>query len=117
MALQVQILSVQFRSSGPAELGVDTGGTEYFHYLMKDLERRNLNGVQLFEGEPRHLVPRFEYYLVSGNMMKLVGRIDSAFHPEQLQDVDGISPAVVTYVVSATRDTVLEKLDTQDVPD
>lgn len=79
-------LSVQFRISGPAQLGVDTGGatTEYFYYLMKELERRNLNGVQLLEGEPGHLVPRFDYDLVSGNMMKLVRRIDSAFHPEQL---------------------------------
>ena len=79
-------LSVQSISSGTAELGVDTGGqtTEYSYYLMKELEWGNLHGVQLFEGEPAHFVPRFDYDLVSGNMMKLVGRIDSAFHPEQL---------------------------------
>ena len=95
-------LSVQSISSGTAELGVDTGGqtTEYSYYLMKELEWGNLH-----------------YDLVSGNMMNLVGGMILHSILNNCRWLSGLSPAVVTYVVSATRDTVLEKLDTQDVPD
>ena len=70
-------LMVQFRSSGTPELGIDAGGptTEYFFNLMNELVRGNLNGIQLFEGEQGHLVPRFDYDIISSNIMKMVGRM------------------------------------------
>ena len=60
-------LNVQFQSSGVFELGVDAGiPTEvFFHHLIKELVRGSFSGIKLFEGEAGHLVPSFDYDLVS----------------------------------------------------
>ena len=100
-------------------LKVDAGGptTEYFFYLMDELTRGNLSGLRLFEGQPGHLVPRFDYDIISGNIMKLVGRmiLHSVFN--HCRGLSGLSPAAVSYILSGTRDAVLDKLDIEDIPD
>ena len=111
-------LMVQFTSSGTHEIGVDAGGptTEYFYCLMKEFERGNLAGIQLFEGEPGHLVPRFDYESISGNLFRLVGQI--IFHSllNNCRGLTGLSPAMISYVVSGSRD-VLETIVMEDIPD
>ena len=79
-------------------LKVDAGGptTEYFFYLMDELTRGNPSGLRLFKEQPGHLVPRFDYDIISSNIMKLVGRM---------------------ILHSVTRDAVFDKLDIEDIPD
>lgn len=112
-------LMVQFRSSGTLELGIDAGGptTEYFFNLMNELVRGNLNGIQLFEGEQGHLVPRFDYDIISGNIMKLVGRMILHSVLNQCRGLSGLSPAIVDYIITGQQDSVLENLDIYDLPD
>lgn len=112
-------LYVSFRSSGTAELGVDAGGltTEYFFQLVNELVRGDLNGIRLFEGAQGHLLPRFDYDLISGNIMKLVGRIIMHSILNNCRGLSGLSPSVVIYIVTGTRDAVLENLDIEDIPD
>jgi hypothetical protein len=112
-------LMVQFRSSGTIELGIDAGGptTEYFYHLMKEFERGSLAGIKLFEGEPGHWVPRFDYDLISGNLFKLVGRMILHSILNSCRGIRGISPAVINYVISGSRDTILEAIVVEDIPD
>ena len=112
-------LIVQFRSPGTPELGIDVGGptTEYFFYLMNELVRGNLNGIQLFEGEQGHLVPRFDYDIMSGNVMKMVGRMILHSVLNQCRGLSGLSPAIVDYIITGKQDSVLDNLDVYDLPD
>ena len=112
-------LMVQFRSSGAAELGVDAGGptTEYFFHLMNELVRGDLNGIRLFEGQHGHLLPRFDYDIVSGKLMKLVGRMILHSILNHCRGASGLSPALVDYIITGKRDSVLTNLDLQDIPD
>ena len=110
---------VQFTSSGTHELGVDAGGptTEYFYHLMKEFERGSLAGIQLFEGEPGHLVPRFDYDSISGNLFRLVGKMILHSLLNNCRGLTGLSPAVISYVISGSRDAVLEAIVMEDTPD
>ena len=112
-------VNVQFHSSGIVEPGVDAGGPTraFFHKLMKELVRGSLNGIRLFEGEMGHLTPSFDYDLVSSCFFAMVGKmiLHSVIH--ECRGLPGISPAVISYIVSGSRDTVLEHLDVKDIPD
>lgn len=112
-------INVQFHSSGVREPGVDAGGPTraFFHRLMDELVRGSLNGIRLFEGKMGNLTPSFDYNLVSSCLFVMVGRmiLHSVIH--KCQGLPGISPAVISYVVSGSRVTVLEHLDVKDIPD
>ena len=109
-------LNVQFLSSNALELGVDAGGptTAYF-YLMQDLMRGSFNGIKLFQGEAGHLVPSVD--LVSSWFFGIVGKMIVHSFLHQCKGLAGLSPAVISYIISDTRDTVLENLVVDDVPD
>jgi hypothetical protein len=83
--------------------------------LVNELVRGDLNGIRLFGGAQGHLLPRFDYDLIPGNM-KLVGRIIMHSILNNCRGLSGLSPAVVTYIVTGTRDAVLENLDNEDIP-
>ncbi len=114
-----RLLNVRFKSVGTIELGVDAGGptTEYFYLLMKELVRGNFNGIKLFEGVDGHWLPKFDYDLASGGMFKLVGRMILHAVLHNCRGLSGVSPAVVSYIFSGRRDTALEHLDVNDIPD
>ena len=112
-------LNIQFQSSGLFELGVDAGGPTraFFHHLMEELVRGSFSGIKLFEGEAGHLVPSFDYDLVSSCFFVLVGKMILHSFIHECKGLAGISPAVISYIVSGSRDTVLEHLVIQDIPD
>ena len=112
-------LNVQFISSGVFEIGIDAGGPkrEFFNLLINELVRGNFNGMQVFEGETGHLLPINNYELISSHFYKMVGRMILHAIINKCQGIPGISPAVITYVVSGSRDSALEYLSIQDVPD
>lgn len=111
-------LNIQFQSSGLFELGVDAGGPTraFFHHLMEELVRGS-SGIKLFEGEAGHLVPSFDYDLVSSCFFMLVGKMIVHSFIHECKGLAGTSPAVISYIVSGSRDTVLEHLVIQDIPD
>lgn len=112
-------LNVQFVSSGTIEPGVDAGGPkrEFFHMLMNELFRGGFNGIQIFEGEKGHLVPVNNYDLLSTHFYEIVGKMILHSLLNQCRGLEGISPAVVNYIVSGNRDSVLEHLSLRDIPD
>ena len=112
-------LNVQFVSSGVFEMGIDAGGPkrEFFHFLNTELVRGNFNGMQIFEGETGHLLPINNYELISSHFYKMVGRMILHAIINKCQGIPGLSPAIVSYVVSGSRDSVLDTLSIKDIPD
>ena len=112
-------LNIQFQSSGTLELGVDAGGPTraFFYHLMQELVRGKFNGIKLFEGEAGHLVPSCNYDLVSSCFFVLVGKMVVHSFINECKGLEGISPAVISYIISGSRDTALEHLVLQDIPD
>jgi len=112
-------LNVQFQSSSTLKLGVDAGGPTraYFFYLMQDVVRGSFNGIKLFQGEVGHLVPSIDYDLVSSCFFVIVGKMVVHSFLHECIGLKGISPAVISYIKSGTRGTVLEHLVVEDVPD
>ena len=86
-------------------------------YLKQDLISGSFNGIKLFQGEAGHLVPSVDYDLVSSCFFGIVGKmiVDSFLH--QCRGLAGLSPAVISNIISGTRDTVLEYLVVDDVLD
>ena len=111
--------NVQFQSSSTLELGVDACGPTraYFFYLMQDVVRGSFNGIKLFQGEVGHLVPSVDYDLVSSCFFVIVGEMVVHSFLHECRGLKSISPAVISYIKSGTRDTVLEHLVVEDVPD
>ena len=112
-------LNIQFQSSGTLELGVDAGGPTraFFYHLMQELVRGKFNGIKLFEGEAGHLVPSCDYDLVSSCFFVLVGKMVVHSFINECKGLEGISPAVISYIISGSRDTALEHLVLEDIPD
>ena len=112
-------LNIQFVSLGVIEPGIDAGAPrrEFFYLLTKELVRGTFNGMQLFEGEIGHLVPINNYELVSSHIFEMVGKMILHSLLNQCQGVEGISPAVASYIFSGNWYSVLEHLSLRDVPD
>ena len=112
-------MNVQFVSSGLFESGVDAGGPkrEFFRMLMNELAKGNFNGIQIFEREQGHLVPVTNYELVSSHFFEMVGRMILHSLLNKCRGLEGASPAVSKYIFSGNRDSVLEHLTLQDIPD
>lgn len=112
-------LCVAFRSSGTYELGADAGGptTEFFYNLMKELQSGGFNGIKFLEGEIGHLTPKLDYDLLSSSVFEIVGKMILHSVLNNCRGLAGLSPAVISYILSGSRDTVLEYLTVDDVPD
>ena len=70
----------------------------------------------LFEGETGHWVPRFDYDRISGNMLKLVGRMILHSILNSCRGLKGVSPAVIQYIITGTNDTILEAIVLENIP-
>ena len=95
------------------ESGVDGGGVsrEYFFMLMASLCKSQDGGITLFEGQPGHLVPSHNYDFVSGGLFVLVGKMILHALLNKCKGVPGVA------LISGNRDTVIEKIALQDLPD
>ncbi|KAK2572104.1 hypothetical protein P5673_002306 [Acropora cervicornis] len=85
--------------------------------ITQELVRGKFNGIKLFEGEAGHLVPSCDYDLVSSCFFVLVGKMVVHSFINECKGLEGISPAVISYVISGSRDTALEHLVLEDIPD
>ncbi|CAB3994934.1 G2 M phase-specific E3 ubiquitin- ligase [Paramuricea clavata] len=98
--------------------GLDGGGLtqEYFHLLMKMLQRRD-GSLILFEGLNGHLVPIHNYDIFSGGLFVLLRKIILHAVLNSCSGMPGLSPAVVAYLLTGNRDACVEHVKLADIPD
>ncbi|XP_028402076.1 uncharacterized protein LOC114525067 [Dendronephthya gigantea] len=64
-----------------------------------------------------HLLPMHNYDLVSGGLFVIVGRMVLHAILNNCTGVPGLSPGVIAYIASGSRDAAVEHLTLEDVPD
>ena len=108
-------LNVSFKQ----EPGVDAGGLtrEYFHLLMKRMRKQTAGSITLFEGSDGHLVPIHNYDLLSGGFFVLTGKMILHSILNRCTGITGLSPAVLVYLITGSRDAAVEHIIVEDVPD
>ena len=74
-------------------------------------------GLRLFDGQLGHVAPSHNYDFVSGGLFVIIEKIILHALLNNCNGVPGISPAVVSYLISGKRDAVVAKVSLQDVPD
>lgn len=101
-----------------AEIGIDAGGVsrEYFHLLMERLKQGPGGAIKVFEGQPGHLVP-IHNYVLSGGLFILAGKMILHAILNDCSGVLGISPTVVSYVSTGSRNSAVEYITLEDIPD
>lgn len=101
------------------ELGIDAGGVsrEYFHLLMERLKQGPGGAINVFEGLPGHLLPIHNYDVLSGGLFILAGKMILQAILNDCSGVPGISPAVVSYISTGSRDSAVEYITLEDIPD
>ncbi len=107
-------LSVSFTD----EPGLDGGGLtrEYFHLLMQRLSKQ-CGVVNILEGRNGNLVPIHNYDILSGGLFVSLGKMIVHSILNNCLGLPGLSPAIVAYVVSGCRDSAVEQLTLEDLPD
>ena len=110
-------LNVEF--VGVGEKGVDARGItrEYFYFLMERLKQRSSGGITFLEGELDHFVPIHDYDLLSSGMFIIMGKMILHAVLNNCSGISGISPAVVKYIVTGKRDSSVEDISLEDIPD
>ena len=100
------------------EPGLDAGGVtrEYFYLLMRRLQTPTVS-LNLFEGVNGHLLPIHNYDILSGGLFVLVGKMMLHSILNNCTGLPGLSPAVVAYLVTGSRDAAVEHITLSDVPD
>ncbi len=108
-------LNVSFKE----EIGVDAGGLtrEYFHLLMKRMRKQTAESITLFEGRDGHLLPIHNYDLLSGGMFILTGKMILHCILNKCTGIQGLSPAILVYLITGSRDAAVEHITVEDVPD
>ena len=110
-------LNVQF--VGADEIGIDAGGItkEYFHFLVESLKQHSPDGITLLEGTVGHLLPKHDYELLSSGMFVIMGKMILHAVLNNCQGISGMSPAIVKYIVTGKRDSSVEDISLEDIPD
>lgn len=100
------------------EAGVDAGGVtrEFFHLLMERLKKQGVS-TNLFEGQLGHLVPINNYDVLSGGLFVQAGKMILHSILNDCHGVPGLSPAVVSYLISGKRDAAVAHVCVEDIPD
>ena len=100
------------------EAGVDAGGVtrEFFHLLMERLKKQGVS-INLFEGQVGHLVPINNYDVLSGGLFVQAGKMILHAILNDCHGVPGLSPAVVSYLISGRRDAAVAHVCVEDIPD
>ena len=98
--------------------GLDGGGLtrEYFHMLMQRLHEQR-GTFDLLEGRNGNLLPIHNYDILSGGLFLLLGKMILHAILNKCVGLSGLSPAIIAYLVSGSRDAAIEKLTLEDLPD
>ena len=101
------------------EVGIDAGGVsrEFFHLLMERLKQGPGGAINVFEGLAGHLVPIHNYDVLSGGLLILAGKMILHAILNDCNGVPGISRAVVSYISTGSRDSAVEYITLEDIPD
>jgi hypothetical protein len=71
----------------------------------------------ILEGKNGNLLPVHNYDILSGGLFVLLGKMIMHSILNNCMGLAGLSPAIVTYLVSGCRDSAVEQLTLQDLPD
>lgn len=74
-------------------------------------------GINLFEGQVGHLVPIHNYDVLSGGLFVLAGKMILHSILNDCNGVPGMSPAVISYLMTGRRDSAVEHVTLEDMPD
>ena len=110
-------LNVQFHGAGGQ--GLDAGGItrEYFYFLVESMKQCAPDGITLLEGALGHLVPKHDYELLSSSMFIIMGKMILHAVLNNCRGISGISPAIVKYIATGKRDSSVEDITLEDIPD
>lgn len=110
-------LNVQF--VGADEIGIDAGGItkEYFHFLVESLKQQSPDRITLLEGTLGHLLPKHDYELLSSGVFIIMGKMILHAVLNNCQGISGMSPTIVKYIVTGKRDSAVEDISLEDIPD
>lgn len=84
---------------------------------MQELVRGKFNGIKLFEGEVGYFVLFCDYDLVFSCFFVFVGKMVVYFFINECKGLEGILLVVISYIISGSRDIVLEYLVFEDILD
>ena len=64
-----------------------------------------------------HLLPKHDYELLSSGMFIIMGKMILHAVLNNCQGISGMSPAIVKYIVTGKRDSSVEDISLEDIPD
>jgi len=73
--------------------------------------------INLFEGQLGHLVPIHNYDVLSGGLFVLAGKMILHSILNDCNGVPGMSPAIISYLMTGRRDSAVEHVTLEDIPD
>lgn len=108
----------EFRVQFEGEPAVDGGGPrrEFLSLLVQGIVSPSVP-VRLFEGPPGRLLPMHNIDALMGGLFKVAGQIISASALQGGPKFSCLSPAVYTYIATASLDKVLDDVAISDLPD
>ncbi|XP_028390794.1 uncharacterized protein LOC114515697 [Dendronephthya gigantea] len=100
------------------EDAVDASGPtkEFFHLMMQTLVSGD-RSISLFEGKPHHLLPLHSIEAIESNLFYYAGRMIGHSSLHKGFPFVGMTPAAVTYILSASVDEAIPQITLDDVPD
>jgi hypothetical protein len=100
------------------EPGLDAGGVtrEFFHLLMKRMQTQ-VGSFNLFEGRNGHLLPTYNYDMISGGLFILAGKMVLHAILNNCSGIQGLSKAAIAYLSSGSRDAAVPHITLADIPD
>lgn len=81
------------------------------------MKQTSSDGITLLEGTLGHLIPKHDYELLSSGLFVTMGKKILHAVLNDCQGVPGISPAIVKYIATGKRDSALEDISLEDIPD
>ena len=84
---------------------------------MERLKQGPGGAINVLEGLPGHLVPIHNYDVLSGGLFILAGRMILHAILNDCSCVPGVSSAVASYISTGIRDSAVEYITLDDIPD
>ena len=73
--------------------------------------------ITLFEGQLGHLVPIHNYDVLFGGLFVLAGKMILHSILNDCNGVSGMSPAIISYLMTGRRDSAVEHVTLEGIPD
>ena len=106
-----------FSWAGEKALDVGKITRENFYFLVESMKESLPDGITLLEGAFSHLVPKHDCGLLSSGMFIIMGKTIPHVVIKNCHGISGIFPAIVKYIATGKRDSSVEDIALEDIPD